>query len=583
MQIVYIDLIPQKIKPVVMASQFDDKRHVRFRLTENGEDYTLSGTETVTITIRKPDRNIVVITPAVTAANYIDVYFTEQACACFGVSFGEITIDDDNSKIGTCNFDLEVELSPAFGGIDSATEIDNLETQIEEIVTDVLSENYYTKSQTDNLLDAKANSSDVYSKSQTDTLLDAKANTSDVYSKTQTDTLLDAKANTSDVYTKSQTDNLLDAKANASDVYTKSQTDNLLNAKANASDVYTKTEVDNKILDIMPVDTESGPIASFVTELDALIVNVLCNVLATGGNGTPDNPNPINGYSSANITRCGVNLWDEEVQIGTINSDGTINTSVNNRLVTKNYIPVIPNTTYYMKWGNYGRGRGAFYDQNKNLVTYNSDFYRDETFTTPANAYYMMFSPSTDYGTTYNNDMSINYPSSDTSYHAYNGTTHVISFGQTVYGGVLDVTRGKLRVTHAFEIFTISGYSAKDVLGSYVRYRYNLANSVKENDTNQLCNLATYVLSYSSDTLHFYCANTTATFFRAYAFLPVGIDESGTVEFCYPLETPFDIDLTPVQIRALVGVNNVYSDTNGNTTVKFKDSIQHYIDTHTGG
>lgn len=180
MQIVYIDLIPQKIKPVVMASQFDDNRHVRFRLTENGEDYTLSGTETVTVTIRKPDRNIVVITPAVTAANYIDVYFTEQACACFGVSFGEITIDNDNSKIGTCNFDLEVELSPAFGGIDSQSEIDTLNTQISELVTadvaaiapaiieeiapgiigddyltrEQIEENYYNKTQVDSSLDA---------------------------------------------------------------------------------------------------------------------------------------------------------------------------------------------------------------------------------------------------------------------------------------------------------------------------------------------------------------------------------------------------------------------------------------------
>ena len=163
MQTVYIDLIPQKIKPIVMASQFDDKRHVRFRLTENGEDYTLTGAESVIVTIRKPDRNIVVITPSVTANNYIDVYFTEQACACFGMSFGEITIEDDNSKIGTCNFDLEVELSPSFGGIPSASEIDNLNTQIsrlvvaavnqiapgiiEEIAPEIIGDEYPTKNQ----------------------------------------------------------------------------------------------------------------------------------------------------------------------------------------------------------------------------------------------------------------------------------------------------------------------------------------------------------------------------------------------------------------------------------------------------
>ena len=46
----------------------------------------------------------------------------------------------------------------------------------------------------------------------------------------------------------------------------------------------------------------------------------------------------------------------------------------------------------------------------------------------------------------------------------------------------------------------------------------------------------------------------------------------------YPLATPIEIDITPVQISALVGENNVFGDTNGDTTVKFKDTIQNYID-----
>lgn len=48
-------------------------------------------------------------------------------------------------------------------------------------------------------------------------------------------------------YTKTETDNLLSAKANASNVYTKTETNNLLAAKADASDVYTKTQDDQKL------------------------------------------------------------------------------------------------------------------------------------------------------------------------------------------------------------------------------------------------------------------------------------------------------------------------------------------------
>lgn len=140
MQVVYIDLIPQKIKPVVFASQFDDNRMVRFRLTENGEDYTLDGTETVTVTVKKPDGNIVIITPEIDAVNYVDVYFTEQACACYGISFGELEIINNDAKIGTCNFDLDVEISPSFGGIESHSEIDDLTSQIADVVAETVEE-----------------------------------------------------------------------------------------------------------------------------------------------------------------------------------------------------------------------------------------------------------------------------------------------------------------------------------------------------------------------------------------------------------------------------------------------------------
>ena len=49
-------------------------------------------------------------------------------------------------------------------------------------------------------------------------------------------------------------------------------------------------------------------------------------------------------------------------------------------------------------------------------------------------------------------------------------------------------------------------------------------------------------------------------------------------EVVYPLATPIEVDLTPPQISALLGVNNVWNDTNGNTTVKYKVGIQKYID-----
>ena len=48
-------------------------------------------------------------------------------------------------------------------------------------------------------------------------------------------------------YTKTETDNLLDQKADKSTTYTKTETDGLLNLKADKSTTYTKTEIDNVV------------------------------------------------------------------------------------------------------------------------------------------------------------------------------------------------------------------------------------------------------------------------------------------------------------------------------------------------
>lgn len=58
---------------------------------------------------------------------------------------------------------------------------------------------YYTKEQTDFLVDFKADASSVYTKDQIDGKLSVKANSADVYTKTTTDGLLDLKANAADL------------------------------------------------------------------------------------------------------------------------------------------------------------------------------------------------------------------------------------------------------------------------------------------------------------------------------------------------------------------------------------------------
>ena len=496
-EVIKLNLIPTGPMPVFHASQFDTGRLITCELYRGEDAYDVPAGYTVELHCRKVDNNIVTLEASQVSDNVVKFSSTEQLTACNGSNLCEVAILDEGYRIGTLNFILEVEIDPLKGGITSTSEIHNLESQVEEITTEIIGENYYDKSEVDDLLDAKADASSVYTIGEVNTLLSGKANAADVYTKSQTDTLLNAKADVSDLpdmteyYTKTATDALLDDKADAdtttaalatkadkSDTYTKSQVDTALALKANAADVYTKAETDAKIEEaieeILPVDT-AGPsaIANFTTGLALPLVNCSVGITATGGNGTPDNPNPINGYTEANITA--------------------------------------------------------------------------------------------------------------------NGDTVTVAFGQEVYGGVLDVTRGKLHVTHYYKSIGDLNWSYNSGYGFYTSKDsslwgdYNPQGIANTEIANLKCDI------YETDNYQNVTGGIT-NFHIAQGLTYMAISDNRYTDaatfktamsghyIAYELNTPFDIDLTPEVVSAVVGENNVYSDTNGDTTVKFKDTIQNYID-----
>ena len=307
------------------------------------------------------------------------------------------------------------------------------------------------------------------------------------------------------------------------------------------------------------------------------IKSIEAEIVATGGNGTPDNPNPINGYTEANITRCGVNLWDEEWESGSINASG-IDTPDATRIRTKNYITVKPNTTYYFKSSKQLGLR--FYDETKTGIGY--DATQNSTFTIPSGCYYLRFTVVDT--TTYNNDISINYPSSDsdTEYHPYTGNTYTIAFGQTVYGGVLDVTRGKLHVTHGYFMFdgsSMAGWSLSGDYGSSTRFDYS--NSLIKPNTVVKSNLLPSgsvgndreIITTHGSANRIILEIATSRLGTADVSGFVAYLENNNLQVVYELNEPFDIDLDEQVISALLGINNFYADT-GNVTVIFVNDGQ---------
>ena len=374
MEIVKIDLVPSGVMPSCHASQYDIGREIRFLLTDGGEEYTLAGTETISIELRKPDGTSETIAIPNTSSNYVDWETSDGELDLSGVYLAEISIKNGDDVLGSANFIVKTE-ADAYDGADVRT------------------------------------------------------------------------------------------------------------------------------ITVGPAD-----ICTFETTLPEPLQSVIVDIEATGGNGTPDNPNPINGYSAVNLTACGVNLWDEEWEVGTF---------IGATLNSKNFIKVAPSISIYLKT-TYAIVI-VQYDVNKTelLRTVRPS---NSVYTLGDSTEYIKFYLSSDYGTTYNNDISINYPATDTEYHAFDGGVDTIAFGQTVYGGVLDVTRGKLKPCIEYP-----SYDGETLSGRW------------------LSSEATYVEGTTPPT----------------GSQVVSLDDYGT-----------DIDLTPEVISAVVGENNVFADC-GETTVKY--------------
>lgn len=105
-------------------------------------------------------------------------------------------------------------------------------------------------------------------------------------------------------------------------------------------------------------------------------------------------------------------IWDEEWENGTLNSSG-VPISDSSWIRSKNYSPIIGGNSYYVK----GTVRTDihWYDSEKSFIQRNTSK-QNSTVTAPNTARFFKITTNT---ATYNNNVSINYPATDTSYHKY--------------------------------------------------------------------------------------------------------------------------------------------------------------------
>ena len=340
-------------------------------------------------------------------------------------------------------------------------------------------------------------------------------------------------------------------------------------------------------------DTASGAIVS-ITDGSANSIQSLSVSLSPIQEGTgdpsPDNIRPISGRESVTVWRTGINVWDEEWEYGLLNINGSVGES-STRITTKNFVPVIPGESYCMRITMGGRGRGAFYADDKTLLTCYSDFPKTQTpdvfpnngaitavgdaryfiFIAPPGAKWMKY---TLYPNATPDGISINYPSTDHDYHAYDGTSVTIQLGQTVYGGTVDVTGGSaeseaIKIT-ANDLLTPSVDSGNTGDG-YYSFNFDLPAGKYATNGKQLlskCNILSYIDSgKTARYAFFYMLEGHFRQLRIVVYSETELTKDTVkqwlsdhgFELVYYTD-PTPLTLTPASLSTLKGQSNVWSD-----------------------
>ena len=368
-------------------------------------------------------------------------------------------------------------------------------------------------------------------------------------------------------------------------------------AAADAKIVGTElTGVKRDLNDKAPVviETASGSIASFSDGADdmpmkSLIVNIE-PVQSGSGDPSPDNVRPISGWTGCEVAATGVNVWDEEWEVGEYHIDSGVKTG-SAGVRSKNPIRIVGGAQYrlYAKTAAASNNIGfCFYDADGNYISggVSSQTFRNVIVTAPQNARYLnFFVPNSWYGSTYNHDISINYPSTDHDYHESHAKSYPISWQSeagTVYGGTLDVVSGLLTVDMAmvdlgtltwtydnsgffYRLFDDKANTENIVCSVYknvgLKSDYDMTHNVDDKVIGSGINNPKYVLVRDT-------AYTDAATFKS---------AMSGVQLVYELAIPQTYQLTPTEVKSILGLNNVWADC-GDVSVEYRADTKMFVE-----
>lgn len=337
-----------------------------------------------------------------------------------------------------------------------------------------------------------------------------------------------------------------------------------------------------QLYSILPTDEASGSIASFSDGADSVpmpSLKVTLEPIQSGtGTPSPDNIRPISGRTEVVTQRTGKNLLDISI-VKAGNSYYINGSDFPLKLKAGTYTFSNSGINAYAYW----RLKGT----SLNNVIHRGDT-NQGTFTLTEDGeysiwFYQVNVTAEDFGL-----IQLELGSTATDYEPYESDTYTTDLGRTVYGGTLDVVTGELVVDramvdlgslnwalHAQGFMWSSGIRAEIKAPPTSSGLANIVCSSLESVTAlSIYNGGNGIGIHSNGDARVRYDNmpTDPTAFKT---------AMSGVQLVYELSQAQTIQLSPTEVRTLLGHNNVWSD--GDVSVKYKADVGLYIDKKLNG
>ena len=345
---------------------------------------------------------------------------------------------------------------------------------------------------------------------------------------------------------------------------------------------------------ILPEDTVSGAVANFPDGANNVPVKDLLieiePVQAGSGDPAPDNVRPITGWTGANVTRAGKNfIKSTKYQASTTN---VILGQDNNT----GFETALKAGTYTIKYETTGNTASIYMREKNDSTNTGLGTVTTKTFTIAKDGEYRFWLYlSAGVNASDISKVQIELGSTATAYETYTNVTYPVSWQSeagTVYGGTLDVTTGVLTVDRA-----IVAINSQNLSWTYDS-TYNRVTTLSLKDTikkasanntalpNLIC--SSYKTGSATQTGSAQINGTIGVSTGGIVYIAddnyqsaeAFVSGMGSQTIVYLLATPQTYQLTPQEIRSLLGNNNIWADT-GNSSVTYRADIKKYIDKKT--